>query len=153
MITPELNLPEGVELAEASRDLAVTIEIGGEEAKSFEVTSDMIKVRGLPSGYYAHIVTSTLSVTIFGSHDQLAKFSPDDLKLYIDLSTVKPDAGKIQALVNSDNKNAFKRIDVSPISVDVSIMALPDTDAVTAPEILTTEPAVESDHEKATGAE
>ncbi|MDR0519856.1 MAG: hypothetical protein LBG82_07420 [Clostridiales Family XIII bacterium] len=153
IITPELDLPKGVELAEASKDFAVTIEIGGEEAKSFNVTNDMIKIRGVPSGYSAHIVTGALSVTVFGSHEQLADISTDDLKLYVDLSTVDPMQGPFKILVESDDSKAYKRIDVSPVAVDVTIIALPGSDIAVenAPE-----PATESALEQgqaATGAE
>ncbi|MDR0596510.1 MAG: hypothetical protein LBG50_03110 [Clostridiales Family XIII bacterium] len=128
IITPELDLPNGVELADASKDFAVTIEIGGEEAKSFNVTNDMVEIRGVPKGYSAHIVTGALSVTVFGSHEQLRNFSTDDLKLYVDLSTIDPTQGPFKALVEGDDSRAYKRIDVSPVAVDVTVIALPGSD-------------------------
>ncbi|MDR3226019.1 MAG: hypothetical protein LBT52_07025 [Clostridiales Family XIII bacterium] len=153
IITPELYLPKGVELAEASKGLAVTIEIGGEEAKSFNVTNDLIEVRGLPEGYSAHIVTDALSVTVFGSHEQLENFSPDDLKLYIDLSTVDLTQNLLKALVSSEDAGAFKRIDISPIAVDVAIITLSGNDSqpenapavspVTGPSIVPAEEKIE----------
>jgi YbbR domain-containing protein len=121
IITPQLNLPDTVELADASKDIAVTIEIGGEEAKSFSVTSDMIEVRGVPDGYSAHIVTGSISATIFGSHEQLANFSPENLDLFIDLSTHNMTQGQIKVLIGYEKTDAVKRIDLSPIAVDVRI--------------------------------
>jgi YbbR domain-containing protein len=129
IITPKLNLPDDVEKADASRDLAVTIEIGGEEAKSFAVTSNTIDIKGVPEGYSAHIVSGTLSVTIFGSHDQLENFSSDALKLFVDLSGADLTQSQLKVLIDYEETDAFKRADISPITADVRIVALPDTSA------------------------
>jgi YbbR domain-containing protein len=130
IITPQLNLPEGkVEPADASKGLAVTIEIGGEEAKSFSVTGDMIDIRGVPEGYSAHIVTGEVSATVFGSHEQLEDFSPGDLDIFIDLSGQDMTQTQVKALIGYDRTEAIKRVDFSPITVDVRISAPPDMGA------------------------
>jgi YbbR domain-containing protein len=129
IITPQLNLPDDVELADASKDLAVTIEIGGEEAKSFSVTGDMIEVRGVPADYSAHITTGTISATVFGSHEQLEAFSPDDLKMFVDLSSQDMTQNQVKALISYEKTDTFKRIDFSPIGVDVRITAPVETGA------------------------
>jgi YbbR domain-containing protein len=132
IITPELDLPEDVELADASRNLAVTIEIGGEEAKSFTVTNDKIEVKGLPEGYSAHIATGSVNVTVFGSHEQIKDFTADDLKLFIDLSTMDLTQNQIKAIVDSKSADKYKRLDIAPVAVDVTITQLPGT--ATTPE-------------------
>jgi YbbR domain-containing protein len=126
IITPDLGLPDDVELADASRDLAVTIEIGGEEAKSFTVTGDTIEVKGVPDGYSAHVVTGTLNVTIFGSHDQIEAFSPDKLKLSVDLTGADLTQLQVKLLIDYEKTDAFKRANISPITADVRIVVLPD---------------------------
>jgi hypothetical protein len=116
----------------------------------------MIEVKGVPDGYSAHIVTGALSVTVFGSHDQLKAISPDDLKLYIDLSTVDPTQRQLQALVSSADTGAFKRIDIAPIAVDVAIISMAGNEIVPeiAPEVVvTTKPAVEAEDKKTGGSE
>ncbi|MDR1291917.1 MAG: hypothetical protein LBJ91_00770 [Clostridiales Family XIII bacterium] len=126
IITPDLGLPDGVELADSSKDLAVTIEIGGEEAKSFTVTGDTIEIKGIPDGYSAHVVTGTLNVTIFGSHEQVGDFSPDKLKLSVDLTGVDLTQVQVKLLIDYEKTDAFKRATISPITADVRIVALPD---------------------------
>ncbi|MDR1042645.1 MAG: hypothetical protein LBL54_01925 [Clostridiales Family XIII bacterium] len=127
IITPDLGLPKDVELADASKDLAVTIEIGGEEAKSFTVTGDTIEVKGVPEGYSAHVVTGTLNVTIFGSHEQVGDFSPGKLKLSVDLTGVDLTQGQVKLLIDYEKTDAFKRADISPLTAEVRIVALPET--------------------------
>ncbi|MDR1496295.1 MAG: hypothetical protein LBS67_05185 [Clostridiales Family XIII bacterium] len=127
IITPELHLPEGeVELADASKDIAVTIEIGGEEAKSFSVTNDMIEIRGVPEGYSANIVTAQITATVFGSHEQIESFSPNDLEIFVDLSNRDFSQGKVQPFLSYEETDTLKRIDFSPIAVDVRVTAFPE---------------------------
>jgi YbbR domain-containing protein len=145
IITPDLGLPKGVELADASKDLAVTIEIGGEEAKSFTVTGDTIEVKGVPDGYSAHVVTGTLNVTIFGSHDQIEDFSPSKLKLSVDLTSIDLTQVQVKLLIDYEKTDAFKRADISPITADVRIVALPETGV--SPDNVTEETETETDTE------
>jgi YbbR domain-containing protein len=126
IITPALNLPEDVEPAEASRDLAVTIEIGGEEAKSLTVTGDMIEIRGLPEGYSANIVTGMISATVFGSHEQIAAITTKKLELYVDLTDMDLTPGQVKAPILYGEADSFKRMDILPTLVDVRVTAPPD---------------------------
>jgi YbbR domain-containing protein len=126
IITPDLGLPDDVELADASKDLAVTIEIGGEEAKSFTVTGDTIEIKGVPDGYSAHVITGTLNVTIFGSHEQVGDFSPGKLKLSVNLEGADLKQVQVKLLIDYEQTDAFKRADISPITADVRIVALPE---------------------------
>jgi YbbR domain-containing protein len=147
IITPQLGLPEGVETADASRDIAVTIEIGGEEAKSFTVAAaETIEVKNAPDGYSVHVVTGTLNVTIYGSHGQIEDFSLDKLKLFVDLNGVDPAQVQVKVLIGYEDTDAFKRADISPIAADVRIVALPETDVLpeNLPDSGTSEAAVKS---------
>jgi YbbR domain-containing protein len=151
IITPELKLPKDVQLAEASSGLAVTIEIGGEEARSFTVTNDMIDIRGVPEGYSANIITGTISATIFGSREQLANFAVKDMGLFIDLATIDPAQGQIKALIDHKKADTYKRVDFSPIAVDVRITVLSDTSLESKPRAENVSgPSVGSDDEKGT---
>jgi YbbR domain-containing protein len=127
IITPQLNLPENVERADASKDLAVVIEIGGEEAKSFSITGDMIAIRGAPDGYSAHIVTGSITATVFGSHEQLENFSPEGLVMFIDLPKDLTQV-QVKCIIDHEKTDAIKRIDFSPLSVDVRITPPPEAD-------------------------
>jgi YbbR domain-containing protein len=151
IITPELKLPKDVQLAEASSGLAVTIEIGGEEARSLTVTNDMIDIRGVPEGYSANIITGTISATIFGSREQLANFEVKDLGLFIDLATMDPTQGQVKVLIDHKKADTYKRVDFSPIAVDVRITVLSDTSLESKPRAENVSgPSIGSDDEKGT---
>ncbi|MDR2163639.1 MAG: hypothetical protein LBO70_06850 [Clostridiales Family XIII bacterium] len=136
IITPELKLSDGeeladagLELADASRGLAVMIEIGGEEAKSFTITNDMIEIRSVPEGYSANIITGTVTATVFGSREQLSHFSPKDLGMFVELKNKDIEQGQIKVLISHKKADSFKRVDFSPIAVDVRVATIADAGA------------------------
>jgi YbbR domain-containing protein len=134
IIEPNLNLPDGVELADASRHLTVTIEIGGVEAKEFTFTAEQIEVVGVKDGYTAHVNTGTISVLIFGTADQISKFTADDLKVFVDLEDIDFSLEFVDAVVQFKYKNDLSRIESTPEQVRIIITKIPDvtpTDPVT----------------------
>jgi YbbR domain-containing protein len=122
IFTPDLNLPDGVELADASQGLAVTIEIGGIEVKNIALTSDIIKIDSLPDGYSAYINTGNISVTIYGSKEQIADFKTDDIKAFVDLSKANLREESYKAKVQFRHDDNISRIECAPQTVRVMIV-------------------------------
>jgi YbbR domain-containing protein len=134
IFTPDLNLLRGVELADASQGLSITVEIGGIEAKNIELTADMIEIRGLPDGYSAHVNTGNLSVTVYGSKDQIAKFKAADISSFVDFSEANLSEGIFEAMVQFEQNKNFTKVECNPPTVRVSIVKAPtaNTSALTS---------------------
>jgi YbbR domain-containing protein len=122
IFTPDLNLPNGVELADASQGLTVTVEIGGIEVKNIAFTSDIIKIEGLPDGYSAYINTGNISVTIYGSKEQIAGLETDDIKAFVDLSKANLREESYKAKVRFRHDDNISRIECDPQTVRVMIV-------------------------------
>jgi YbbR domain-containing protein len=153
IITPQLNLPKGVELAEASKGLSITIEIGGVEATSFTMSTDKIDIRGVPEGYSAYVNTGNIAVNVYGSHDQIEAFKESDLKLYVDLKNMDLTQSFVDTLVNYEKSDAFKRVDMTPIAVRIAIVQ-PAAGQVLSPETVTgTESAIEQKQVEESGTD
>jgi YbbR domain-containing protein len=121
MYTPDLDLPKDVELAEASLNSKVTVEIGGIEAKNVLLTPDMIAIIGLPKDYTAHITTGELPVTIYGTRNDIKSMTSTDISAYIDLAKITLDEGVIEAKVLFEKDKRLTKIECVPPEVKVNI--------------------------------
>jgi YbbR domain-containing protein len=137
IIEPHIQFPKGVELADASRDLTVTIEIGGVEARDFTFTADQIEIINTDAGYTAHVNTGTIIVTIFGTADQIKDFTAEDLAVFVDLKEIDYSAEFADVGVQIKHKKKLARVESSPDKVRVIITKIPDSTTIepTAPAI------------------
>jgi len=124
---PDLNLPAGVELAEASRDLTITVEIGGIEVKTIEITGEQIEIEGLADGYTAHINTGTILLNIFGTPEQIKNFKIKEVKVYVDMKDADYTGDFVDLPVKFIFENKIARIEASPAEVRVLLAKIPDT--------------------------
>jgi YbbR domain-containing protein len=85
-----IDLPEGVELTEASAHAAVSIQIKGIATKTFQFASNEIAVDGITENYSAYINTGDVTVVVFGTDSVISGFEKNDLRLYVDLSEWGP---------------------------------------------------------------
>jgi YbbR domain-containing protein len=122
IISPELNLPAHVELANASKDITVTISIEGVEAVSFDYAADQIEIVGLADGLTAYVNTGKVTATVYGSKKVLEGVSAEDIVAYVDLSGVdfsKSTTAEVEVLLKYDKK--FKKAECIPVNVRVTI--------------------------------
>jgi YbbR domain-containing protein len=143
IIEPDLILPDGVELADASRDLTVTIEIGGVEAREFTFTADQIEVIGIKDGYAAHVNTGTITVTVFGTADLIRDLTAEDLRVYVNLKDADYTAEFVDAIVKIKFTKKLARVESDPDQVRIIITKMPESN--TMDPATPTEPAVEPD--------
>jgi YbbR domain-containing protein len=121
IITPELNLPAHVELADASRNVVITIEVEGVEAKNLSYTADQIEIVDLAEGYTAHVNLEAVTVTIFGNKEQVEDFKSADLKLYIVMKDVDYTTNSVYVDVQFKYDKTLKRVDANPAQVQVVV--------------------------------
>jgi YbbR domain-containing protein len=122
IISPDLDLPSHVELANASKDITVTISIEGVETVSFDYDADQIEIVGLDEGLTAYVNTGKITVTVYGSKKVLEGVSADDIAPYVDLVGIdfsKSTTAEVEVILKY-NKN-FKKAECIPVSVRVTV--------------------------------
>ena len=85
-IEPYLHLPEGVELANASQNLSIRIEVQGISKKEFIYTADMIELRDLAPTLSGHVKTGSVTVIVLAPQDVLERVTQYNVKLFVDVS-------------------------------------------------------------------
>ncbi|MDR0357584.1 MAG: hypothetical protein LBH63_04380 [Clostridiales Family XIII bacterium] len=121
IITPILNLPSFVELANVSRNPVVTIEVEGVVAKNLSYGADEIEIVGPVSGYAAHLSSAEITVTVFGSKDQIEAFEKKDLSLYIELREDDYAETSVSAEIKFKYEKPLKRAESNPSRAQVVI--------------------------------
>jgi YbbR domain-containing protein len=117
------GLPEGVELANASQNLSVRIEVQGIQRKEFTFTADMIEITNLLPSLSGHVNTGSVTVTILATRDVLDKIKEENLKLSVDASDQRWAASLIEMDVTAvSDIEEVKEIIVEPKKVRVTIV-------------------------------
>ena len=120
-IEPFLHLPEGIELAEASKDLAIRIEVQGIAKKEFTFTADMIEVRDLAATLLGHVKTGSVTVIVLAPQDVLNGLSQNHIKLFVDASGYQRVGNTIELEVETECSIEVRSITVEPAKVQVTI--------------------------------
>ena len=128
---PDLLLPKGVELANLSLKLSVTVEIQGIMASSVSFTASQILIEGLPAGYAAHVNTGIINVNVFGTREALEEISKKNLTPYVDLNGVNLAAASVEIEVKFKNADDFERVESVPGTVRVNIVRNTNIEAET----------------------
>ena len=121
-IEPFLHLPEGIELAEVSRNLAIRIEVQGISKEEFTFTADMIELRDLPSTLTGHVNTGSVTVIVLAPQDVLETLSQDDIVLFIDTSGYQRTGITIELEVQAECEIEVRSITIEPARVQVTII-------------------------------
>jgi len=117
----EVFLPEGVELAEASKNPVAQLIVKGLSSKSFEYNTSVIKIEGLATGLTAEIVPSNLIVSVADKDVVLRGISSTDVQITIDLQGLI--TGTHQVSVKATIKESSENITIGPETVTVNIHA------------------------------
>ena len=117
-----LNLPEGIEVASASEDLSVRIEVQGIARKEFVYTADMIEIINLVPSMSGHVNTGRVTVTVLATRDVLDGITRDDIKLYIDALENIRVLGSIEMDVIAECSVEVKDILIEPAKVRVTLI-------------------------------
>ena len=120
-IEPYLHLPEGIELAEASQNLSIRIEVQGIQKKEFTFTADMIELRDLAPTLSGHVKTGSVTVIVLATQDILEKITENDIELFIDTSGYQRIGVTIELEVQAECSIEVRSITVEPARVQVTI--------------------------------
>lgn len=94
IITKDIPLAEGLEIAGGVSTATITITVDGLEKQAVEVSRDAITPINTPEGYEADIRTPSLWVTLRGTAEALEEVSPDNIRGTVDLSGIEAAVGQ-----------------------------------------------------------
>ena len=117
-----VSLPNGVEVADASKTLSVWVEVQGIVKKEFEFTADMIEVRNLDENLSGHVNTGSVTVTVLAPPDIISELTQDDIKLYVDASEYHRAVNAVEMEVMSECEIEVRNIMSVPVKVRVTII-------------------------------
>ncbi|MDR1798060.1 MAG: hypothetical protein LBR44_11630 [Clostridiales Family XIII bacterium] len=119
-IPVEPYLPEGVEVADRSKNLAVIVEVQGIVKKEFEYTAEQIEVAGLRQGLYGHVNTGSVTVMLLAPESEIESFAKEDIRIFVDATEIARAVEAFEMPVQYECEKAHKSITINPDKVRVS---------------------------------
>jgi YbbR domain-containing protein len=116
-----VSLPEGVELAAASEDIGVEINIKGIANKEFVYASNEIQIEGGREGYGAHINDSSIKVKVYGEDSVIMELAKEDIVPFVDLSTLESGVDTVYLPVELRHEKNLRKAETVPEKVFVNI--------------------------------
>ncbi|MDD2217367.1 MAG: CdaR family protein [Eubacteriales bacterium] len=118
-IPVNIDLPEGVELAKASEDIHVLVEIRGKLSGSVALMGSEVSISNVTQDYSAHVNTSEVTVTAVGRTSLINALTKDKFKLTVDAQNLEPGIHllpiKIQYSENYDS------VEINPKEIYITI--------------------------------
>jgi YbbR domain-containing protein len=121
VIVPTLDLPKGVELAEASRDLTFEFGVEGEESRSFEYTAEQIRIKGVPKDVKVHVNTGIIKVIVMAPGSEIKEITQKDILPYVTLTEADLSKESADLTVEFEYDNRITRVISNPSAVHVII--------------------------------
>ena len=121
-IEPYLHLPEGTELAEASKNLSIRIEVQGIAKQEFIFTADMIELRDLALTLTGHVKTGSVTAIVFATQDVLDRLTQKDIVLFVDASGYQRIGNTVELEVFAESAIEVRSITIEPEKVQVAII-------------------------------
>lgn len=115
----DIDLPDGVVLADASSGVHLWIGIKGIESVSFEVPAASVAIEGLSEGYTAYINSDTVTIVASAKEEIIKGLSKEDFKLYINLEDKEEGAFEVPVEVLYDVQ--LESISIVPEKLQVTI--------------------------------
>lgn len=120
-IALNVNLPDGVMLADKSRNLVMEVKVESAQKKTqFDFSGDAVTVSGLEDGYTAKILTDSVKVTITADRDQIMSITQDKISLSADVSDFSKGTHNVKVKVSVDGE--VTAATASPSTVRIKII-------------------------------
>lgn len=112
-------LPDGVELVDTSNaTVTVTVRIEAYASKTYELSSDQIRINGLGDGLSLTFDKNKIPVKVSGLKDDLDSLSADDLAASIDVSGLVAGEYQVELALKLDEEHyAYQPINVGVVLV------------------------------------
>lgn len=118
----EVFLPDGVEVAEASREITAKLTIKGLSSKTFQFSTRDIDMLDVPEGYAAEILNTNLVVSVADKDPVLAEITPDKIQLSLSLQGLG--LGSHQVPVSVVIEGYSGDVSLTPQNASVNLHAL-----------------------------
>ena len=115
----DIYLPSGIELADKSKDVSVTVVLKNLSTHEFEISSSKIVLVNAGDGLVGAVEEKTIKVTVEGKDSVLETLTEDDLRITADLSGLGTGTQDVAIKVECDK--AVDSIKVSPKKIGVTI--------------------------------
>jgi YbbR domain-containing protein len=123
VVQPNFNMPKGLELADASKDMTITIEIEGVETRSFEYTAEQIEVRGINGSYQAHVNTGLIRVIVMAPGSVIEDIQQKDIQPFVDLSETDMTKNSANLPVQFEYGKNITKVISNPAEVHIIIVS------------------------------
>ncbi|MCI8608774.1 MAG: hypothetical protein HFE73_03925 [Firmicutes bacterium] len=120
-------LPEGVEVAANSKNLAVQVVVSGIERKTFEYSLDSIVIEGVTEEMIATLEEVEIHLVVAGKEEIIEGISAEDFYFSIDVEDLKPGTHTVLLKCVHDKKN-LSEISFDPTEVTVTLEKKPVQD-------------------------
>jgi YbbR domain-containing protein len=125
-----VDLPAGVELANGSQNISVSVTIKGIETKEFRFASNEVVMEGLAEGYRAYVADGDIAVSVSGTESVMADLRKEDITPYVDMTGIDPfETGPESPLapqpVRLRYEKALRKAEVLPEFVNLNIVPNP----------------------------
>lgn len=112
-------LKDGVKLAEKIEFFTVTVDLSDYSERTFNLSKDQVKYKGLDSKYAASLDKSIKNVTICGKKDVIEHLNSSDLYTLVDLSDKTPGKYTLEVVFTSDLYSGIWQVGKSTIDVTI----------------------------------
>lgn len=119
IIPIRILLPEGVELAEDSKNPEVSIKLKGITTKTFEYGAFEFIVEGLPENLSLSIDTTVIQVIVSGKENVMATLAKSDFIPHINLKDATVETLKAKVAIVHDKQ--VSAVEILPIEVDITL--------------------------------
>lgn len=112
-------LPDGIELADTSKKLTVSITVTNYLTKKITIDKENIVIKNIESELEVEIITEPIVVTVIGREDIVNNIKASDLEAYIDLKNLKAGEHEVHVAVSCSEPTKV----VENLSIIVNITA------------------------------
>ena len=115
-------LPPNIELAEASKELSVRIEVQGIARKEFTFTADIIELRNLAPQLSGHVNTGSVVAAVLAYREVLDEISTDDIRIFVDCSEILRPVSAFEMVIEVECDVNVTSIEIVPEKVRITVI-------------------------------
>lgn len=114
-----ITLPDGVELADASKDIHVLVDIKGKGSSTLKFSSSDISISNVTQGYNAYVNTSEITMTVAGRTSLINALSKEKFTLSADAAGLVTGTHLLPLQVEYDEN--YDNVEIYPQEIYVTI--------------------------------
>lgn len=118
-IPVHVELPQGTELANASKDIHVLVEIRGKSSSTLAFAGNEVEIVNTPQGYNVHVNTAEVTVAVVGRTPLINALTKEKFQLTVDVQQLEPGVHLVPLKIQySEN---YDSVEIQPKEVYITI--------------------------------